>query len=709
VALRPFSRLAALLALAVLVLAGPARAAGGAVAPPGPDLVTARLVAEDVTVAPGRTFWVMLKLGIKPGWHTYWRNPGDSGLATSLDWTLPPGFTAGEIVWPTPQRFQIGPVANYGYADAAELLVPMTAPADLAPGQPIALQALASWLVCADICIPGEVAVDLRLASATTSAADPSAVRLFREARAKMPQPAPFETVFSQSADAYRLRVPAAAFEGLTAVQAQFFPVDGTLIDHAAPPQSIRTAAGLELRLPKSGIAKNAPALLDGVLVVSGEGGPPRAFAIGANPGAGDTADEPAAPAVAWWHALLLALAGGIILNVMPCVFPILSLKALALARQSSQERTAARRQGRAYLAGVLTSFAVLGGLLLALRAGGFAVGWGYQFQTPAFVALLAYLMFATGLALSGLLQIGSGLANIGSRLAGRSGISGAFFTGVLATVVATPCTAPFMGTALGAALVLPAGLGMAVFLALGLGLALPLWLVSEVPALARLLPRPGAWMDTFKQLLAFPLYATAVWLLWVLLQQVDPADALAALSGLVVIAFAVWLQGVARTASAVTGRRIGGALALLALAGAVALALQASPGAASRSAKPETAAVPWETFSADRVASLNAERRPVLVNLTAAWCLTCLVNEKTAIETTAVREALATAGVTPLKGDWTRQDPAITAYLQRFGRSGVPLYVLYDRSGQPTVLPQLLTTGALVDALAQLQPKDGR
>jgi thiol:disulfide interchange protein len=433
------------------------------------------------------------------------------------------------------------------------------------------------------------------------------------------------------------------------------------------------------------------------VLSLRGEDGMERAFEISANP----VSAAPAESSIAWWEALMLAFLGGIVLNAMPCVFPILSLKLLRLAKQAHGDRSQQLGHGLAYTAGVLASFAALGGALLALRAGGQAVGWGFQLQSPIFVAVLAYLLFAMGLSLSGVVGFGASLAGTGGRIAGRSGLAGTFFTGVLATTVATPCTAPFMGTALGFALFAPAAVAIGVFLSLGLGLAAPYLAATLSPGWQRVLPKPGAWMDFVKQLLAFPLYGTVAWLLWVLIQEVGPEPALGALFGLVLVAFAVWIYGRTRLATPL-GRSLGTGLAAAGSAAAIFLAasLTATGGGA---VPPNTAGqlgLRYEAFTPQRLSALEAEGKPVFVNLTASWCVTCLINERVALDSEAVRKAFDERGVVPLKGDWTSQNPEITEFLQQFGRSGVPLYLLYTGKGAPLMLPQILTAASVLDAL---------
>ena len=683
---------------AVLALAAPARATSPT-APLNP--VAARLIPEAGSVIPGHRLWVDLHLDIASGWHVYWRNPGDSGLPTTIAWQLPAGFRAGDIAWPVPQRFVQNNIGGYGYEGAADLLVPISVPAGLAAGGTVPLAADATWLVCSQICIPGEAKLALSLPVGGAAAGPGSATAaLFAAARARAPKPAGFATRFVERAHTVRLEIPQAALRGLARPTASFFPYDSNVIDAAAEPRQEVAGDGLGLVLAKaSGPTATQPATLGGVLVLRGAGGIERAYAISAPRGAAPAADG--AALIGWWQALLLAFVGGIALNLMPCVFPVLSLKVLGLV--GSVHRAEERRHGLAYAAGVILSFTALGGVLLLLRAGGAAIGWGFQLQSPIVVGLLAYLLFAMGLSLSGVADFAAGFAGVGSRFADHSGLAGAFATGVLATAVATPCTAPFMGAALGFALIAPAPVALAVFVALGGGLAAPIVLATAIPAVARVLPRPGPWMLWFKQLLAFPLYGTVAWLIWVLLQEVGPGGAFLALLGLVVVGFAVWVYGRTRLA-APTGRRLGTGLAAGGIAAAIMLAatlMPAAPATGAAAAAPHGLA--YQPFSASRLARLAAEHRPVFVDMTAAWCITCLVNEQTALDNAAVRRAFAARGIVALRGDWTRQNPDITAFLQKFGRSGVPLYLLYDKAGTPTVLPQILTEAAVLSAVGKI------
>jgi len=682
--------------VAALAAASSARADG----PPDPkDLVKAELVAETASLAPASTLWVDLHLAIKPGWHVYWRNPGDSGLPTTIDWRLPSGFSAGNISWPVPERFVQSGIGNYGYAGSADLLVPISVPKEVTTGDVAVLAADASWLVCAEICIPGGATLSLNLpVAAGPVARDPAAAALFAAVRRQLPLPATFETRFVSGADDYRLLVPEPALAGLRDPTGTFFPNDPSLIDHAAEPRTSRRIDGLEIVLKKAAAKAALPATLDGVLALRGEDGTERAFEISANPAAA----LPAENGLAMWQALLLAFLGGVVLNAMPCVFPILSLKLLSLARQAHGHRSEQLGHGLAYTAGVLLSFAALGGALLALRAGGGAIGWGFQLQTPIFVAVIAYLLFAMGLSLSGVAAFGAGFSGTGGRLAGRSGLTGTFFTGVLATVVATPCTAPFMGAALGFALIAPAAVAIGIFLALGFGLAAPYLVATLTPGWQRVLPRPGTWMDLVKQLLAFPLYGTVAWLIWVLIQEAGPGGSLGALFGLVLVGFAVWIYGRTRLAAPL-GRRLGIGLAAAGTAAAIFLAASLTQTEAGMANAAPQDRLAYEPFTAERLSTLEATGKPVFVNLTASWCVTCLINERVALDSKAVRQAFAARGIVALKGDWTTQNPEITALLQQFGRSGVPLYLLYGGKGEPVILPQILTAASVLDALGKV------
>lgn len=664
--------------------------------------VTARLIAERGRIAPGTRVELALVLDIQPGWHTYWRNPGDSGEAPRIDWTLPNGVTAGQIRWPHPALIRVGPLANYGYAGRAVHLIPLSVPADWPAGTPIPLRARAHWLVCADHCIPESGVLELTLETAgTDGAADPAWSALFAEARAALPAGEIQGALSAARAGGLRLSLPLGTppvARTPDAAAVWFYAGSWGLIEHAAPQPWRIDGDRLELDLTPGTMAATAEP--EGVLVIDSRDGGSRAFAVTA-----ERAIPPAAGASAALTlpiALVFALLGGLVLNLMPCVFPVLAIKALSLA--SGHGGGAGRRalHGLAYTGGVLLFFGLLGALLLALRAGGAAVGWGFQLQSPPFVTLMADLFLVIGLALAGAVTLGGRLMALGGGQTG-GGLVGAFGTGALAALVAAPCTAPFMGAALGYALTLTWPQALLVMLTLGLGLALPFLLLSLIPALARRLPRPGPWMETLRQGLAFPMIAAAAWLLWVLTVQTGAAGLALGLSGMLLLAFGLWIRE--RTLLGSPLPRHGGALAAaLGLGAALWLGLSTA-GLETSAARPGAGdgqgALAAEPYSAARLAAVRAEGRPVLVNLTAAWCITCLVNERVALATEATAALFAERGVIYLKGDWTNRDPAITEYLAGFGRSGVPLYVYYAPGREPQVLPQILTPGSVRQVIA--------
>lgn len=657
-----------------------------AAAPVQTPHVEAELIAEHTTLKAGGDNWLALRLKPEAGWHTYWINPGDSGLPTKIQWTLPAGISAGEIVWPHPHAEKLGELTNYGYDGETLHLVPLTVGTDVR--SPVEIKAEAKWLVCADICIPGSAQLSLSLPVSSSHQTDDRWTAAFADARAHIPLPAPdWEAKFSVDPNDVSLSMRGAALAG--ARQVEFFPANTGLVAHNAP-QRIELADGsLRLSQALSPYFTSAPEEISGVLLLDG-----KAYSFSAQPGVVAAISASAAPLPVTAPdqslplVLLFALLGGLILNLMPCVFPVLSLKALSVMHHGGRGAAHNRGHALAYTAGVVASCVGVAALLLGLRAGGEAIGWGFQLQSPVFVAALVYVLFTLGLSLSGAVEFGTGVMGVGQSLTQKSGPAGSFFTGVLATVVASPCTAPFMGSALGYAVTQSAPVALLVFTCLGLGLALPFLLIGFFPALARALPKPGAWMNRFKQAMAFPLYLTAVWLLWVLSHQAS-ADA-AALTGigLVLIAFVLWLwRAESRTARTLKYAALGLALALLAHPLMRAAAAPAS----------QTQSNAW---SETRVAELRAQGRTIFVNFTADWCVTCKLNERIALSSGRVQQIFKERNVVWLTGDWTREDPAITAALARFGRNGVPLYLVYAKGGEPEVLPQLLTPDIVIDSL---------
>ncbi len=705
------SRLLAALSV-ILALLGPTLAAA---APVDTGHLEAELVAQERGAVPGGTVYVALRQKIDKGWHTYWRNPGDSGEPTTIKWTLPAGWQAGEIVWPTPARMPIGPLLNYGYTGEVLLPVPVQVPVSAAVGSTATLKADVTFLVCELTCVPEYASLTLTVpVVADAPGADPAWGDKVAATLAAAPKPSGLSAVHALEGPVIRLAITGGPLKGADLSRAYFFPFDATVLDHAKPQPIERGADGLTLSLP-AGIAVSSgqtPAAIAGVLSlgdraweVSATAGTLPASARGGGtlpPAPIDDHAPTAGGAIGLPLALAFAFLGGLILNLMPCVFPVLSMKAAALAAHA-HDTAAARRQGVAYLLGVLTTFLALAGTLIALKAAGQAIGWGFQLQSPAMVAALALVMLLVALNLSGVFEAGTSLQGAGAGPAARGGLTGSFLTGVLAVVVAAPCTAPFMASAMGFALTQDAWLSLPVFAALGLGLAAPFVLLSFAPPLLRHMPRPGPWMETLRHVLAFPMYGAVAWLVWVLAQQTGPAGLALALAAGVLAAFAAWLWGLAQRrppAPVVRGLAAVLALGVVALTGLLALESPA-PASAAAPASGKAAEVPYEPWSPARVAALRAEGRPVLVNFTAAWCVTCQVNERTALSTTTVAEALVRNNAVYLKADWTSRDAVIAAALAEHGRAGVPLYLVYGADGAaPVILPQLLTEGMVAQAL---------
>jgi thiol:disulfide interchange protein DsbD len=650
---------------------------------------------------PGRPFQLALRQQIEPGWHTYWLNPGDSGLPTTIEWTLPQDFRAGPIAWPTPKRIAYGPVVDYGYESEVLLPVSIDVPSMLATGTNVVVAAHASWLVCSDTCIPEDAELRISLTVAAQAELDPFWAQRLAANRAHLPLPNPFPTTVTATEGNITIHVATGDAGRLRDIV--FFPADRDVIDDDASQAAAIGPEGLTLTLPRD-TAKPSPLVLNGLLVfrdsaAQAEAGP-QAIAI-SSPIESATANSAGGLAFVW--AAMLAIAGGILLNLMPCVLPVLSIKAFGLVQHAHSAPREVRIQGMAYTAGVLVSFAAIAAALLGVRAAGTEIGWGFQLQSPLFVAVMIYILLAVGLNLSGVFSFGERFAGIAGEFSSRAHYSGSFFTGALATLVATPCTAPFMAAALGYAITQPWYRSFAIFEAVGVGLALPYLVIALSPGLRRFLPKPGIWMLRLKQFLAFPIYGTAVWLSFVLAQEAGEFAATAALAGLVLIAFAAWLYEGVRL-SEHQWRRWGlGTSALSLIAAFALLPLTDTDRPSSAAAIEEQAGLSWQPFSAGKIEELQAQGRPVFVDFTADWCITCMLNERVALADRAVVEAFAHNGVAALRADWTRQDPGITRVLEANGRVGVPLYLFYPRPGaegdrrRAIILPQILTAETIL------------
>ncbi|MFN9322318.1 MAG: protein-disulfide reductase DsbD family protein [Holosporales bacterium] len=659
-------------------------------------MVQATLLSSRQAAAPGESFSMALRQDITPGWHTYWRNPGDSGEQTRLVWQLPEDWNVSAIAWPAPQAIAMPPLVNYGFSGTVILPVTVSVPDNAIPGTVIPIKVRAVWLVCKDVCIPESADLVYSLTIDENSIEDVSGAGLIAETKAKLPRT--FNAPLSLSLNNQDLFLDVSALQSSNSKTVYFFPYDNALIDHAAPQLLNDTTLNLKASGAIRGLLANPPGQVEGLLRITTTSGETTdkliqaSFTIAAAPTT--TEVSPHQPVVTpsgltLSMALVFALLGGLILNLMPCVFPVLSLKALSFASAHDKDLPAIRREAVAFVMGVQVSLMALAGLLLGLKASGMAVGWGFQLQFIPFVAAMTVLFYLIALNLLGIIYIsGSKLQNIGQALTHRTGVRGAFFTGALAVLVATPCTAPFMGAAMGMAFAQPGITTILIFMALGFGLALPFALLALRPSWARCLPRPGKWMETFRQALAFPMLAAMAWLFWVATRQGGATVALWLLTLLIIIAFLAWL------------RRHGVRTIFLVLVGTVVTLGVLSVLGRHHVAKSITPHI--DTWSPEAVQKARQQGHPVFVNFTADWCVTCLVNERTTLSSSSVQEAFTKRGVVVLTADWTNQDEAIADELARFGRIGVPLYLLYPPGviGEPQVLPQLLTPTTVLDAL---------
>jgi len=713
----------------LLLLAAGLPALGASSAADAPH-VHVQLMVLPQTLSAGQTADAGFHFKLEPGWHIYWKNPGDAGEAPRVQWSLPAGVTAGALQYPAPKRLPLGPLMDFGYEN--EVLFPLTLDvAKTAQPGPAVLHAKVSWLVCRATCIPGKAELEIsRNVTAQPGGAAPSTAdaALFQRFKSELPVPLPAsaKVAFQPSKTGFRLTV----LTGKKETDAVFYPADTGIIDNPSLQKLTPAAKGFVLELKKDAGLTAAPAALNGLLELSGG----RAYDIAAKPGtvavgalypaeAAEMGAPSASAAVATTaeqgtqqdssqesgqqgasSALVriagLAFLGGLLLNLMPCVFPVLFLKGLALVRSGKEEQHKLRAHGLIYTAGIVVSFWVLVAVLLALRAAGSRLGWGFQFQSPIFLELMAGLLFFLGLSLAGQFEIGLTLTSAGSSLAAKQGYTGSFFTGVLAVVVATPCTAPFMGAAIGYALAQPAAVTFAVFTALALGLAAPYVALTLQPAWTRWLPKPGAWMDVLKQAVSVPIFATVIWLAWVLANAYGAGLLAALLAGLLLLAMAGWFLG------RWPAKRWATVVAVLIVLGMVVLSVWAPGQLAQAGSTPSIqsqAQGQWEPWSPEAVSRYQSEGRPVFVDFTAKWCLSCQVNERVALEQPEVQQAFAAHHVALLKADWTRHDESITQALTALGRDGVPTYLLYvPGQTQPRILPEVLTPGIVVDAVAK-------
>lgn len=675
--------------------------------------VRGELIASVASIAPGDRFTVVFRQEIDPGWHTYWLNPGDSGAPPDISWSAQPGISVGEFAYPWPERIAYGPLMNFGYHD--EVLLPFTVAVDETySGSEVSLTGNGRVLVCADICIPEKITLELQIPIGAT-VADDAGVAVFAKAQAKLPVPLSIAGSYSVSGEDITLTIGLPFVEANRISSLEYFPLAADVINNAASQTFSMTRAGLQITLESGFAFDPATSDLSGLLVVHEAAGAGITSGYEVTVTAAGSAAQDAGgtsvsnlddqSSVGFWSALLLAFLGGLILNLMPCVFPVLSIKILSLVDAVHTGGGSMRLHGLAYAGGVVASFVAIAVVLVLLRASGEVLGWGFQLQSPIVVTLLAYLFLVIGLNLLGMFEIGGSLMSLGGQ-GDSQGYLGSASTGVLATLVAAPCTAPFMGAAVGYALIQSPIIGILVFASLGFGMAVPYLLLCYSPGLLARLPRPGSWMLVLRQLMAFPMLASAIWLVWVLGIQSGVTAMMQVLGGGLLIAFGIWtLLQKPGSSMALPVRFLG----LLLLAVALYIAMTQTPASrelnngSAGGTSTSAAGLTTVDYSSETLQEALAQG-PVFVNFTAAWCITCKVNELNALSSEAVASAFREAGVTYLKADWTNEDPRITTALQAYGRSGVPLYLLYEAGAErATVLPQILTESMVLDAIGSL------
>lgn len=661
--------------------------------------LSVQLVVPPAQIYPGQNFTAGLYFKLEPGWHVYWINAGDSGEPPAIDWALPAGITAGAIQFPAPRRLPLGPLMDFGYENQVLFPIPMHVASDFKSAASTArLGGKITWLVCREVCLPGKATLSVDRqelpsppAALNTIASDQQLLDSFRNT---LPQPLPSNDAakFQATPRGFTLTIETDQREH----SAEFFPFDQNIIANAAPQPVQFFRNGVQISLTKDENLTAAPRELHGLVTFS-DG---HAFEFHATQGLLALA-APHTPATAMLRIVLLSFIGGIILNLMPCVFPVLFLKGLALVNSSAEERHKLRMHGLVYTLGIVVSFWIVVGILLVLRAAGHNLGWGFQFQSPLFIVLLSLLLFFLGLSLAGQFEIGLTITSAGSGLAAKQGYAGSFFTGVLAVVVATPCTAPLMGAAIGYALAHSATISIVVFTAVALGLAAPYLLLAFNPAWTSLLPRPGAWMEILKQAVSIPIFGTVIWLVWVFNQTSASSSLVFLLTSFLLLAIAGWILG--RWPAKVTST----AAAALVLAIAIAVPVWALHTLAPNAATSVQDAH-WQPFTPELVAQYRAQGKPVFVDFTASWCLSCQVNERVVLDRADVQQRLKSSGVELIRADWTRHDETIANALAALGRSGVPTYALYpaDPNAPPRLLPEVLTPGIVFRALDELKTK---
>ncbi|MBS0623809.1 MAG: thioredoxin family protein [Verrucomicrobia bacterium] len=659
--------------------------------------VSASLLSEQTSIAPGEPFWVGVQLKMEQGWDTYWMNPGDAGFPTQIEWQLPKGFTASQIYWPAPQKFTSDQMVGFGYADSVMLLTKITPPKNISD-QNIDIKAHVSWLACKESCEPGEADLALALPIRAQAEINASTEAQFAQAKAALPREATVQV--QAKGDNLILNFQ---HEGPIG-SAQFFPEQGSMIDYLAPQTMDLSKGGLSLSVKRSALNEVLPDQVKGVLLFLEEGtGIQHVIQVDSQLG-----QQMAAELSGFWVALALALAGGVILNFMPCVMPVIALKIFSFVKMAHEKRGLIFKHGLVFTLGVLVSFWLLSGALLLLRAYGQSVGWGFQLQEPVFVVILASILFLLGLSLFGLFEFGTSLMAVGQNSSrGKSPLVSSFMSGVLATLVATPCTGPLLGPALGFAMTLAPFKALMIFTAMGLGMASPYLLFAAFPRLVKFLPKPGNWMIVFKQIMGFIMMATVAWLVWVFGAQTSNLATFVLLLALLVMAIGGWIFGQwgAPTRKKRT-RYIAKAIAALLIVFAGVQAMKVAKTSSSTEIVQQIKEG-WERYSPEKVAAFQAEGKTVFVDFTAKWCLICQAN-KVVLHSSEVEKLFKAHGVIVMEADWTKKDPVITKQLERLGRTGVPVYALYppEEGAEPYILPQTLSGNILSEYMVKVDAR---
>ena len=648
---------------------------------------TIEIISESKTMNAGDELLLGLQFKLSPGWHTYWKNPGDAGEGASVTWSLPEGIKASEILWPGPETIPVEPLMTFGYEDEITLLTNISA--SEAAVFPAILKAKISWYTCKDICVPQEANLELTIKGGDKR--DTSFTNQLSTILLDLPTNLPSQHRVEALDDSYFLQMELKDDASINS--AYFFPEEYGLVSYSKKQITEINNNSLSLQVPGSEVDLKLQKFA-GVLLLNSQNSS-QFFNVSL-----DLGNEQKAEAFSLMDlviTIVFAFIGGLILNVMPCVFPILSIKILSFVEQSEGSRKKMIQHGLSFSAGVLITFLSIAGLLLVLKSGGESIGWGYQLQSPLMVTLLIYLFVAIGITFMSNLILGGQLAQLGNFTQGYSDITGSFLTGVLAVIVASPCTAPFMGSAIGIALLQPGFSTVAIFISLGMGFAAPYLLLSFYPSLLRVLPKPGAWMETMKQFMAFPMWASALWLTWVLSGQVETDTVLMVLLGALLIALSLWLLEKNQSSEGFI-KWVAVSVATLLLGSALWLAPTDYENTQDKSSSN------GDSYTPELLEELLANDQPVFLNFTADWCITCKVNEAIVLNQTSIKSALKSKNIVYLKADWTRKDAAIADKLAEYGRTGVPLYLLFSPGGVPTILPELLTEDILLSYINEIK-----